>query len=145
MKFAKFLIQWHFDIERASLQGLNSRFEFNALRKSWFNQPFKFSAIFKNLSQDFHKILKKFSQDCCKFLIKFLNNLYKKFTKFSQKTQRILIKSLQKNLKIQRIFNKFFEFSAIFHKIFKHFSQILVKCSNTFHKNSQSSQTTLAK
>lgn len=99
MKFAKFLIQWHFDIERASLQGLNSRFKFNALRKSWFNQPFKFSALFKI----YHKILKKFSQDCCEFLTKFLNNFYKKFTKFSQKTQRILTKSLQK-------FKKFKEF-----------------------------------
>ena len=63
MKFAKFLIQWHFDIERASLQGLNSRFEFSTLRKSWFNQPFKFSAI------------------CCKFLTKSLQKL-KKFKEF---------------------------------------------------------------
>lgn len=119
MKFAKFLIQWHFDIEIASLQGLNSLFNFNALRKSWFNQPFKFSALFKI----YHKILKKFSQDCCKFLTKFLNNFYKKFTKFSQKTQRILTKSLQKLKK----FKEFLRNSL-------NFPQFSTKFLNTFHK-----------
>lgn len=133
MKFAKFLIQWHFDIERASLQGLNSRFEFNALRKSWFNQPFKFSALFKI----YHKILKKFSQDCCEFLTKFLNNFYKKFTKFSQKTQRILTKSLQKFKKFKEFLRNSLNFPQNFQtlftnsrKILKHFLQKLAKLSN---------------
>lgn len=121
MKFAKFLIQWHFDIERASLQGLNSRFEFNALRKSWFNQPFKFSALFKI----YHKILKKFSQDCCEFLTKFLNNFYKKFTKFSQKTQRILTKSLQKFKKFKEFLRNSLNFPQNFQTLFTNSRKIL--------------------
>lgn len=138
MKFAKFLIQWHFDIERASLQGLNSRFEFNALRKSWFNQPFKFSALFKI----YHKILKKFSQDCCKFLTKFLNNFYKKFTKFSQKTQRILTKPLQKFKKFKEFLRNSLNFPQNFQTLFtnsrkmlKHFSQKICKIFKQLSQN----------
>ena len=130
MKFAKFLIQWRFDIERASLQGLNSRFEFSTLRKSWFNQPLNSVPYLKI----YHKILKKFSQDCCEFLTKFLNNFYKKFTKFSQKTQRILTKSLQKLKK----FKEFLRNSL-------NFPQFSTKFSNTFHKFSQNTQTLFTK
>lgn len=91
-----------------------------------FNQPFKFSALFKI----YHKILKKFSQDCCEFLTKFLNNFYKKFTKFSQKTQRILTKSLQKFKKFKEFLRNSLNFPQNFQtlftnsrKILKHFSQ----------------------
>lgn len=102
-----------------------------------FNQPFKFSALFKI----YHKILKKFSQDCCEFLTKFLNNFYKKFTKFSQKTQRILTKSLQKFKKFKEFLRNSLNFPQNFQTLFtnsrkmlKHFLQKFAKFSNNSRK-----------
>ena len=90
----------------------------------------------------YHKILKKFSQDCCEFLTKFLNNFYKKFTKFSQKTQRILTKSLQKLKKFKEFLRNSLNFPQNFQtlftnsrKILKHFSQKICKIFKQLSQN----------